>query len=617
MSNAVVGALRVNLGLDSAQFTRGARQAQSTMQQLGRRMQQVGAAISVVGTGVALALRGQVNAMDELAKASLRVGVPVEALSQLQYAAELSDVSLSDLQTSMQRLSRAMVEDAAAFEAVGIAVRDSAGEMRPVMDVFQDLSDRLAEMPEGAERTSLAMDLMGRSGANMIPLMAGGAAAIREMMEEADRLGLTVSGDTAAAAVAFNDNMTRLRRTFTGVTRVISAELVPILESLSAMLVGAAEIFQNLSPTTRRFAAAIAGITVVVGPLTVAAGLLVVALAGISAPVLAVIAAITALSAVVIALWPHFVTLKDALTALVSDGVEAVSTAFNSMRETLETATTNAVQAVQTRFNELVQYFAELPARFMEFGRNIITGLWDGLRESWDSFSITDTVRGWGGTIRDSFANALGMRSPSRVFHQFGEWIVEGLSNGILARAQEPVAAMQGIADQISGPIQSAASQVESAFESAFVGFVTGTRSAQDAIASLMRDLARLAAQAAFRQLFSGMFSGGGLFSGMFGGARASGGPVSAGKSYLVGEEGPELFTPGSSGAITPNHRLGGGGTVVQVINNSGQPSRESRERGPDGREIIKVIVGEEIARGSFSGQMQARHNVGTRKVVR
>ena len=50
-----------------------------------------------------------------------------------------------------------------------------------------------------------------------------------------------------------------------------------------------------------------------------------------------------------------------------------------------------------------------------------------------------------------------------------------------------------------------------------------------------------------------------------FGGARASGGPVMAGGSYLVGERGPELFTPGTSGNITPNNALGGGNITVNV----------------------------------------------------
>lgn len=51
----------------------------------------------------------------------------------------------------------------------------------------------------------------------------------------------------------------------------------------------------------------------------------------------------------------------------------------------------------------------------------------------------------------------------------------------------------------------------------------------------------------------------------IFGGARADGGPVMAGKTYLVGERGPELFTAGNSGSITPNHALSNGGGTYYI----------------------------------------------------
>ena len=54
-------------------------------------------------------------------------------------------------------------------------------------------------------------------------------------------------------------------------------------------------------------------------------------------------------------------------------------------------------------------------------------------------------------------------------------------------------------------------------------------------------------------------------FEGQFAGFAANGGPVKGGKSYIVGEKGPELFTPGVSGGITPNHALGGSNIVVNV----------------------------------------------------
>jgi hypothetical protein len=76
-----------------------------------------------------------------------------------------------------------------------------------------------------------------------------------------------------------------------------------------------------------------------------------------------------------------------------------------------------------------------------------------------------------------------------------------------------------------------------------------------------------------------------GLIDRVFGGARAMGGPVTAGTSYLVGEQGPELFTPGRSGAITPNHSLGGGGGSVINLTVNGAIDPEGTARA-----IINVL---------------------------
>ncbi|MFI8667156.1 hypothetical protein ACIGGE_12030 [Qipengyuania sp. NPDC077410] len=100
----------------------------------------------------------------------------------------------------------------------------------------------------------------------------------------------------------------------------------------------------------------------------------------------------------------------------------------------------------------------------------------------------------------------------------------------------------------------------------------------------IISDLLRIAIRKAIIQPLAGaLFGGGGgsvdkLFANFdastfaLDGARAMGGPVLAGGNYLVGENGPEIFSPGSSGTIIPNHALGGGGQLqVEVIaNNNG-----------------------------------------------
>ena len=90
-----------------------------------------------------------------------------------------------------------------------------------------------------------------------------------------------------------------------------------------------------------------------------------------------------------------------------------------------------------------------------------------------------------------------------------------------------------------------------------------------------------------------------------FGGGKAVGGPVSGGTTYLVGEKGPELFTPGTSGSITPNSALGSGssGTTIN-INVSGAIDPISTAR-----QIADILSNAATSVGSFS-------NLGLSRVV-
>lgn len=120
--------------------------------------------------------------------------------------------------------------------------------------------------------------------------------------------------------------------------------------------------------------------------------------------------------------------------------------------------------------------------------------------------------------------------------------------------------------------------------EGAFTGWIRGARTDwRDLVGQLLGDLAILNAQENFfRPLFGGAGSSSGglvgdvlregqnLLGSLFDGFRASGGPVSAGRAYLVGERGPELFIPAQNGAIAPNGALGGGVTVNTVIDARG-----------------------------------------------
>lgn len=188
--------------------------------------------------------RSAINGADNFAKMSQRVGVSVEVLSSLSHAAALSDVSLENLSTGMGFLNRAMNEFARgsendatkALRQLGVSVVDTSGVLRSNIEVLGDVADRLASMGDGAQKSALAMEIFGRGGAAMIPMLNAGREGLERMAAEADRLGITISTETARAAEEFNDNLTRLGAAMQGLVNRITAAVLPALVSFSEWL---------------------------------------------------------------------------------------------------------------------------------------------------------------------------------------------------------------------------------------------------------------------------------------------------------------------------------------------------------------------------------------------
>ncbi len=248
MSQAVVGALRVTLGLDSAQFTNGMREAQTGLQKFAGIAKAgalaIGTAMVAAGGAMAMAMKGVIDRADRMYEVSQSLGVAVEDLSRMQYAAELSGVSLEGLEKSIRKLSTSLYDAsqsatgpaAQAFKALGISATDANGNVRPVIDVMGDLAARFEKMPDGVTKTALAIKVFGRSGADMIPMLNEGRAGLTAMYEEAQQLGVVLDTETAAAAERFNDNLTRLGKVQDGIITKITAGMLPALSNLTDAL---------------------------------------------------------------------------------------------------------------------------------------------------------------------------------------------------------------------------------------------------------------------------------------------------------------------------------------------------------------------------------------------
>jgi len=194
----------------------------------------------LAGLGVSLTLgafaalvKGAIDSADELNKLSQKIGISIEALSTLQFAAQLSDVGLDTLKTGLKGLSANLTEarsglgeGAALFQALGISVEDTAGNLKSSDTILLEIADRFASFEDGATKTALAVKLFGKSGMDMIPFLNQGSSGIRALMQEAERLGLKLSTETAQAAEAFNDNLTALKASSSGLGISLATELL-------------------------------------------------------------------------------------------------------------------------------------------------------------------------------------------------------------------------------------------------------------------------------------------------------------------------------------------------------------------------------------------------------
>ena len=160
-------------------------------------------------------------------------------------------------------------------------------------------------------------------------------------------------------------------------------------------------------------------------------------------------------------------------------------------------------------------------------------------------------------------------------------------------RQREALKKIQSLYDGI-------ASSVETGLVDAIEGAINGTKTLGDVARSVFTQIQRSLIQFGVNAFLGGLPGIGGFF-------RADGGPVSKGKSYIVGERGPEMFTPGSSGMITPNHELGGSSTNVVVnVDASGSAVEGDEEQGRQLGLAISAAVQSEIIQQKRPGGLLA-----------
>jgi len=237
----------VELFADDSRLVRGLHAASRRLKAWGQSVTAAGRRMLLGGTAIVSALASTAKVFAEtgsqLADMSARTGVSVEALSELGYVAEMSGGDLETLEAGLRKMQKTIAEAASgsqsaqeALAALGITIADLKN-LSPD-EQFLRIADRLAQIQNPTQRAAAAMEVFGKSGTQLLPMLAGGVKGLDAMRQKARTLGLVMSSEDAAAADDFGDAIDTLWKSLKMGVATIGSALAPILSQLAERVMG-------------------------------------------------------------------------------------------------------------------------------------------------------------------------------------------------------------------------------------------------------------------------------------------------------------------------------------------------------------------------------------------
>ena len=190
-----------------------------------------------VGYALKRVITSTADYADTIDKTSQRIGLSIEETQKWNFVTEQLGTNLSSLETGLGRLQR-NVSDAniglatakRSFEELGVEVTKSDGSLRSMDDIFPEVVKKLGEMDDETRRNAMALELFGRGGQELIPILNAGADSIDKLMGKAKNLNLVMPEKDILSWVEFKDELHALTTEISAVTREFTNELLPVLK---------------------------------------------------------------------------------------------------------------------------------------------------------------------------------------------------------------------------------------------------------------------------------------------------------------------------------------------------------------------------------------------------
>lgn len=180
--------------------------------------------------------RESAEAADDIVTLSSVTGMSTDSIQELNYMADLTDVSLDRIRDSLKETTNKMQEAATgtgdayeAYNKLGVKITDVDGQLRSAEDVFYDTIDALGQMKNKTERDAIAMDLLSESAQELNPLIEIGSDGLKQYAQEAHSMGYVLDNEALTALTEVDDAYQRLQKSQEGAKNQLSAEFAPYL----------------------------------------------------------------------------------------------------------------------------------------------------------------------------------------------------------------------------------------------------------------------------------------------------------------------------------------------------------------------------------------------------
>jgi hypothetical protein len=184
-----------------------------------------------------------ISAADAIGKTADKIGVGVEALQELRFAAKASGIEQQTLDMALQRFTRRAAEAAQgtgeakdALAQLGIALRDQSGNLRRSEDLLGDIADAFARIEDPAERVRLAFKLFDSEGVALVNLLRNGSGTLEEMRERARDLGIVLDEALVRDAERARTELDTLAQVISANLTRAALEAAPVIADLSSWL---------------------------------------------------------------------------------------------------------------------------------------------------------------------------------------------------------------------------------------------------------------------------------------------------------------------------------------------------------------------------------------------